>query len=377
MRSRRVHVSRLARATNDDASRTLTTLFRVFDVNAADFFRALRKFMMASSAALSARADRGAGGRRRSGGGGDARAASVDAPTNAGESLNELEAALSISELRTSFAFTQVVAQKYRHFFDVHFDASRPGGAALARFGWRIFLAAKRAALPRFPDLYSCYHLLVVVQAFMLVNAPASLLRTDLRNMVSMSARDEDGNVDALASLSAYAKTKLPALRDALATFQKETVQGVFAAHLAAARGEMKNSDEAREAPRGVRWSPRRRVRGVSPTVPRVSPGYSPRAKTSRRRWRRRRRRRATRTTPRRPIFPRTCAWTSGCTSRWTATRRRRRFAFWGTSANPRAPVGSGASPPPPVPGWDTSAPPRRGAAPGRCAGSSARRPPG
>ena len=193
-----------ARATCDDASRTLTTLFRVFDVNAADFFRALRKFMMASSA-LSARADRGAGGRRRSGGGGDARAASVDAPTNAGESLNELEAALSISELRTSFAFTQVVAQKYRHFFDVHFDASRPGGAALARFGWRIFLAAKRAALPRFPDLYSCYHLLVVVQAFMLVNAPASLLRTDLRQHGVHVGEGRGGvSVDALASLSAF-----------------------------------------------------------------------------------------------------------------------------------------------------------------------------
>ena len=254
----------------------MTTLFRVFDVNAADFFRALRKFMMASSAALSARVDRGAGGRRRSGGGGDARAASVDAPTNAGESLNELEAALSISELRTSFAFTQVVAQKYRHFFDVHFDASRPGGAALARFGWRIFLAAKRAALPRFPDLYSCYHLLVVVQAFMLVNAPASLLRTDLRNMVSMSARDEDGNVDALASLSAYAKTKLPALRDALATFQKETVQGVFAAHLAAARGEMKNSGRgARSSARGT-LEPASPGPGVSPDGPSRFPGLLP-----------------------------------------------------------------------------------------------------
>ena len=200
----------------------------------------------------------------------------MDAPTNAGESLNELEAALSISELRTSFAFTQVVAQKYRHFFDVHFDASRPGGAALARFGWRIFLAAKRAALPRFPDLYSCYHLLVVVQAFMLVNAPASLLRTDLRNMVSMSARDEDGNVDALASLSAYAKTKLPALRDALATFQKETVQGVFAAHLAAARGEMKNSGRgARSSARGT-LEPASPGPGVSPDGPSRFPGLLP-----------------------------------------------------------------------------------------------------
>ena len=48
--------------TKDDASRTLTNLLRVFDVNAADFFRGLRKFMMASSAVLSARVDRGAGG---------------------------------------------------------------------------------------------------------------------------------------------------------------------------------------------------------------------------------------------------------------------------------------------------------------------------
>ena len=151
-----------------------------------------------------------------------------------------------------------------------------PEGAALARFGWRIFLAAKRAALPRFPDLYSCYHLLVVVQAFMLVNAPATLLRTDLRNMVSMSARDEDGNVDALASLSAYAKTKLPALRDALATFQKETVQGVFAAHLAAARGEMKNSGRGARSPARGTLEPAAPGPGVSPDGPSRFPGLLP-----------------------------------------------------------------------------------------------------
>ena len=51
------------------------------------------------------------------------------------------------------------------------------------------------------------YHLLVVVQAFLLVNAPRGLLRTELKNMVSMSVRDESGDVDALASLSVTSKT--------------------------------------------------------------------------------------------------------------------------------------------------------------------------
>ena len=81
--------------------------------------------------------------------------------TNGGEGLNELEALLSVSELRTSFAFTKVAAQKYRQFLDVHFDVAAPGGVDLARLGWKLYLAAKHSLLPKFPDLYSCYHLLL------------------------------------------------------------------------------------------------------------------------------------------------------------------------------------------------------------------------
>ena len=87
--------------------------------------------------------------------------------------LDALEAALSVPELRTSFAFTRVAAQKYKLFADVHLDATNfAGGADVARFGWRLFLAAKHSVLPKFPDLFSLYHALVAAEAFLLVNAP-------------------------------------------------------------------------------------------------------------------------------------------------------------------------------------------------------------
>ena len=44
------------------------------------------------------------------------------------------------------------------------------------RLGWSAYLCVKCEALPTFPDLYSCFHLLVAVEAFLLVNAAESAL---------------------------------------------------------------------------------------------------------------------------------------------------------------------------------------------------------
>ena len=225
-----------------------------------DFFRALRKFMMAAAVPLNARLKVAAKPPSKAGGsprGGPASAAkapndddhdedglqrspgsNADDVTNGGEGLNELEALLSVSELRTSFAFTKVAAQKYRQFLDVHFDVAAPGGVDLASLGWKLYLAAKHSLLPKFPDLYSCYHLLVVVQAFLLVNAPRGLTRTELKNMVSMSVKDDAGDVDALASLSVTSKTKLPLLRSTMEDFQRVIVQGLVASELGGGGGE-------------------------------------------------------------------------------------------------------------------------------------------
>ena len=255
-----------------------------------DFFRSLRKFMMAASAPLNARvkiAAKGTAGTRSSrrnrsdaadastspGGDAEGGAEEISDVKNGGEGLNELEALLTVSELRTSFAFTKVAAQKYRTFLDVHFDTATPGGVDLARLGWKLYLAAKHRLLPKFPDLYSCYHLLVVVQAFLLVNAPRGLLRTELKNMVSMSVRDESGDVDALASLSVTSKTKLPLLRSTMEDFQRDIVQGVVADELGGGGG-------ANKSPKGVSSSPgRRSARGAqknavdSALQPAESPG--------------------------------------------------------------------------------------------------------
>jgi retinoblastoma-like protein 1 len=218
----------------DAKERTLTRALRVFDVDCVAFFRALRVFMSAGAAELTKRlefprkqtasVDTAETAKASGGIDGDARHAGLDA----------LEAALSVPELRTSFAFTRVAAQKYKLFADVHLDATNfAGGADVARFGWRLFLAAKHSVLPKFPDLFSLYHALVAAEAFLLVNAPRGALRTDVANMVSVaagtsSADPETGRrtVDVLAGLAASSKTKLPTLRAALEDLEREVVVG-------------------------------------------------------------------------------------------------------------------------------------------------------
>ena len=274
-------------AANDDVQ-TLTHLLRTFGIDCLTFFRKLREFMMAAAAPLKARIQRASSeaaaaakassglrsSSRRASNAAEAVAAKTtargessggaDVPitpgtvsnTNTGDGLDELEAALSVSELRTMYVFTKVAAGKYTDYLKLHFDRTLPGGEDFARFGWRLFLIAKHTMLPKFPDLYSCYHLLVVVQAFLLVNAPPHLLATDLKNMVSMSVKDENGDVDALASLSATSKTKMVTLKPMLIEFQNNVVERVLAAELA-------KEAEGEEAP--TRKSPGRGKKASAP----------------------------------------------------------------------------------------------------------------
>ena len=267
-----------APATARDArrERTLTGALRVFGVDCVAFFRALRTFMSAGAAELTARLEalkktadtraRAAASsaerreaKRRATEEASARdanetGAALDARHHAG--LEALEAALSVPELRTSFAFTRVAAQKYKLFVDVHIDTtSFAGGADVARFGWRLFLAAKHSTLPRFPDLFSLYHALVAAEAFLLVNAPRAALRTDLTNMVSIAAGavvdEKTGRktVDVLVGLAASSKTKLPTLRAALKDLEHEVVVGSLAREPAARA----NSELAEVGPRAFK----------------------------------------------------------------------------------------------------------------------------
>ena len=102
----------------------------------------------------------------------------------------------------------------------------------MARFGWLLFLAAKHSTLPKFPDLFSLYHVLVSVEAFLLVNAPTSILRTELKNMVSVAAgaicdpNTGEHEIDVLQGLSASSKTKLPTLRAAMGDVERAIIAG-------------------------------------------------------------------------------------------------------------------------------------------------------
>ena len=139
----------------------------------------------------------------------------------------EVERVLKIRELRSAFAFNKVIAKKFHEFMRVHFDADSPAGVAVAKLGWALYVCAKCESLPTFPDLYSCYHLLVAVEAFLLINAPRESLRTSLKNMVSMTAKDETTKLpDPLASLSLASKAKkdtVRAMSDAVLKVVKES----------------------------------------------------------------------------------------------------------------------------------------------------------
>ena len=156
-----------------------------------------------------------------------ARALATKLPSPGSSAVADVERTLQIREIRSAFAFNKVIANKFRDFARLHFDAESPGGKAIARLGWSAYLCVKCEALPKFPDLYSCFHLLVAVEAFLLVNAPRELLRTSLRNMLTMSTKDAvTGLPDPLASLSATNKTKIDIVRqmsDAIVKVMTET----------------------------------------------------------------------------------------------------------------------------------------------------------
>lgn len=156
-----------------------------------------------------------------------ARALATKLPSPGSSAVADVERTLQIREIRSAFAFNKVIANKFRDFARLHFDAESPGGKAIARLGWSAYLCVKCEALPKFPDLYSCFHLLVAVEAFLLVNAPRELLRTSLRNMMTMSTKDAvTGLPDPLASLSATNKTKIDIVRqmsDAIVKVMTET----------------------------------------------------------------------------------------------------------------------------------------------------------
>ncbi|CEG00420.1 Retinoblastoma-associated protein, A-box [Ostreococcus tauri] len=138
----------------------------------------------------------------------------LKSPSLGSSAVAEAERAMRLREMRSAFAFNKVIAKKFHEFIRVHFDADSRGGRTVARLGWAVYQCAKCEALPKFPDLYSCYHLLVAVEAFLLVNAPRELLRTSLKNMVSMTAKDAvTGLPDPLASLSSSSKTKVETVR--------------------------------------------------------------------------------------------------------------------------------------------------------------------
>ena len=164
----------------------ITAILMSYEVSLVEFLDELPEFLNASARSLAVRVKSGS------------------------STVAEIERVLRVREIRSAFAFNKVIAKKFYDFLALHFDVESAIGKATARLGWSLYLCAKCESLPVFPDLYSCFHLLIAVEAFLLTNVPQRALRTTLKNMVSMTAKDEETKLpDPLRSLSAASKTKL------------------------------------------------------------------------------------------------------------------------------------------------------------------------
>ena len=102
---------------NNARERNLTATLRAFQVDCVEFFRSLRKFMSAAAEPLTKRLNdkkQVSQGRTRSPSKQGKSLGTKDDQADQAVGLENLEASLSVPELRTSFAFTRVAAQKYK-----------------------------------------------------------------------------------------------------------------------------------------------------------------------------------------------------------------------------------------------------------------------
>ena len=197
----------------------------------------------------------------------------------------------------------------------------------------------------------------------MLVNAPATLLRTDLQQHGVHVREDDRGLIDALASLSRRRQDEAPRVERRAWSISRRRRRGrVRRAPRGGAREDGDPGEVARARPRGRRGSPSTGSRAV----PRVSPGAPRRPEDVRRRWTWRRAasartvarvdRSSPAPAPRRDAVPRV-----------DATRSAEALAVLGDVSKPVTAGGRGgvaATPGPARASWDTSAPrtPWRGA---------------
>lgn len=121
----------------------------------------------------------------------------------------EVECVLKICELCSVFVFNKVIVKKFYEFMRVYFDVDFFAGVVVVKFGWVFYVCVKCEFLLMFLDLYLCYYLFVVVEVFLLINVSRESLRTSLKNMVSMTVKDEMMKfLDLFVSFSLVLKVK-------------------------------------------------------------------------------------------------------------------------------------------------------------------------
>jgi len=133
--------------------------------------------------------------------------------------VGDLERKLEMRELQMGYVFTSVIMKRYTDLFASRFELSTPSHPASDpnfRLGWLLFLLGRAELLPTYPDLVSCYHLLLAACNVLLVHMPRRRLRLKLTDPLTMCARTSDGRVDTLMSL-ALAANSIPSEVSALA----------------------------------------------------------------------------------------------------------------------------------------------------------------
>lgn len=140
-----------------------------------------------------------------------------------------------------------ILQDLYRSYFDLPVVNSQSAlndpESAIFRFTWLLYLVGKSTLLPQFPDLVTCFNLLVCVFNSVLANMPLQHCTHKFSDVVRFPVRSPGGGADTLHSITRAHKASLAEVSPLMASLDK-VMRDLFASRIppaeavAAAAGE-------------------------------------------------------------------------------------------------------------------------------------------
>ncbi|CAD7704720.1 unnamed protein product [Ostreobium quekettii] len=125
-----------------------------------------------------------------------------------------LEQTLSVKQWQMSIVFLTVIAKKYKELYAKVFSVNPELDGDLSsmpsfQFGWLLVLHAKARLLPRlFPDLLNCYHRLICVVNFLMINTPRSKWNKEPNSPINIQLSQQQGPFNTLRALAGISMMK-------------------------------------------------------------------------------------------------------------------------------------------------------------------------